>query len=85
MIGTRWTIAGKNSADWSALEPGQTNSDGSRSIGSEHVYTAIAYVRHVRLADGTIWTSDDTLLLAEIRKAAPQIRAFGAVQPDSAK
>src|ERR1043166_3180251 len=55
LIGSRWTVTGKNSADWSPLQPGEASADGTRSYGDEEVFTAIAYVRAARLEDGTIW------------------------------
>lgn len=82
MVGTRWTVTGKNSADWSPLDPGQSNGDGLRSYGEEEVFTGIAYVRLARLKDGTIWRVNDTTLLPLLHKSAPEIEDFGDVKPD---
>jgi hypothetical protein len=83
LVGSRWTVSGRNSADWTPLAPGESNGDGLRGIGSEIVHSAVAYIRHVRLADGTIWTANESELLAALRRAAPHIREFGDVKPDS--
>jgi hypothetical protein len=85
LVGTRWIVSGKNSADWTPLAPGESSGDGTRGVGSEDVHTAIAYVRHVRLSDGTIWSAPESELLTAIKRAAPHIRQFGDVKPDSAK
>ena len=45
VIGSRWTVTGHNSADWSPLGPGESNRDGTIGYGTEEVFTAIAYVR----------------------------------------
>jgi hypothetical protein len=82
LIGSRWTVTGKNSADWSPLPPGASDGDGTRGYGDEEVFTAIAYVRNVRLADGTIWTANDTDLLSRLRKALPEFKDFGDLKPD---
>lgn len=82
LIGSRWTVTGKNSGDWSPLPVGESNGDGTRGYGDEEVFTAIAYVRHVRLADGTIWTANDMDLLSRLRKALPELKDFGDLKPD---
>ena len=82
MIGTRWTVTGRNSADWKPLEPGMSNGDGSSGFGVEEVFTGIAYVRLARFKDGTIWRANDAKLLEQLRKVAPEIEEFGDVKPD---
>ncbi len=82
LLGTRWTVTGKDSADWKPLEPGESNGDGTRSLGAEEVFTGIAYVRLARLKDGTIWKVDDVKLVEQLRKVAPEIDEFGDVKPD---
>ncbi len=82
LIGTRWIITGKNSADWTPLQPGESNGDGTRSYGDEEVFTAIAYVRSARLQDGTVWYVDPAALATELKKAAPNLRQFGSLEPD---
>ena len=82
LIGTRWTVTGKNSADWKPLEPEQSGEDGTRSLGQEEVFTGVAYVRLARLKDGTVWRANDAKLLEQLRKIAPNIEDFGDVKPD---
>jgi hypothetical protein len=82
LIGTKWTVTGKDSADWRPLQPGQSGTDGTRGYGDEEVFTAIAYVRNARLADGTIWKANDTDLIAQLRALDTGIREFGDVKPD---
>lgn len=81
-VGTRWTVTGTNSANWSPLKPGDSSRDGILGYGSEEVFTAIAYVRAVRLADGTVWRVNDAELQQKLRKVAPGIKDFGSVKPD---
>jgi len=44
LIGSPWTVTGKNSADWRPLALGESNRDGTTGYGDEEVFTAIAYV-----------------------------------------
>lgn len=83
LVGTRWTVTGRNSADWSPLQPGASNSDGTRGLGTEEVFTAIAYVRSARLADGSVWRASDADLLAKLRSQVPGFKDFGDLKPDS--
>jgi len=82
LIGSRVTIQGKNSVDWSPLQPGEKSSDGTISLRDEDVFTGIVYVRKVRLADGTVWRADETRLMTELKKVAPGIRNPGSLAPD---
>lgn len=82
LVGTRWTVTGKDSADWRPLQPGATSTDGTIGIGSEEVYTAMIYVRAVRLADGTIWRANMSQVLAEAQKQVPGMRGLGNMEPD---
>lgn len=82
VIGTRWTITGKNSADWQPLSPGESNADGTIAHGSEEVFTAIAYVRAARLKDGTVWRVSETQLINDLKNVAPGIKDFGSTKPD---
>lgn len=81
-VGSRWTVTGTNSANWAPLKPGETSQDGVLSYGPEDVFTAIAYVRSVRFADGTVWRVSDADLLQQLRKVAPNIKDFGNIKPD---
>jgi hypothetical protein len=82
VIGSRWTVTGKNSGDWSPLKPGETSTDGTIGYGTEEVFTAIAYVRSARLADGTVWRVNEAQLMSDLKKVAPGIRDFGSTKPD---
>lgn len=82
MMGTRWTVTGRDSANWSHLPPGESAGDGTRAFGAEEVMTAIAYVRAVRLADGTVWRANEAELLQKLKQVAPGIKDYGSVKPD---
>ena len=82
VIGSRWTVTGKNSGDWRPLASGESGADGTIGFGIEEVFTAIAYVRSARLGNGTVWRVNETQLISELRKVAPGIREFGNVNPD---
>lgn len=45
--------------------------------------TAVAYVRAVRLADGTVWRANEAELLQKLRQVAPGIKEYGSVRPDA--
>jgi hypothetical protein len=81
--GLRWTVTGINSGNWMPLEPGYTGSDTTFSLSTEEVFTSIAYVRAVRLEDGTIWRANVKELLEKLREAAPDIEQFGELNPDT--
>lgn len=82
LIGSRFIVQGISSVNWSPLQPGQASSDGSIGFRDEDVFTGIAYVRRVRLSDGTVWRVDETKLLQELRKVAPGIKNPGSLAPD---
>ena len=82
LIGSRFIVQGVNSVNWLPLQPGQSSSDGSIGFRDEDVFTGIAYVRRVRLSDGTVWRADENRLLQELRKVAPGIRNPGSLAPD---
>ena len=82
LIGERWTVTGHNSANWLPLPPGSASSDGTIGLGEELVFTGVAYVRAVRMADGTVWEVNPTQLLAELRKTVPGFKDFGRLEPD---
>ena len=82
VIGTRWTVTGKNSADWRPFAACDSGTDGTIGYGTEEVFTAIAYVRAARLVDGTVWRANEVEILNSLRKVAPGIKDFGSVKPD---
>jgi hypothetical protein len=81
LVGTLMFIPGTDSANWNPLQPGQSSADGTIGRSEESVMTAIAYVRNVRLADGSVWSVPTDVLLAELRKVSPRIRDFGELSP----
>lgn len=83
LIGSRFIVQGTNSANWSPLQPSQSSSDGSIGFRDEDVFTGIAYVRRVRLSDGSVWRVDESKLLQELKKVAPNIRNPGSLAPDA--
>lgn len=85
MTGSRMLIAGKNSADFTPLQPGETSGDGTIGYGHTHVLTAIVYVRAVRFTDGTLWRVNPSVVAAEVRKAAPRIKEAGPLVPEREK
>jgi hypothetical protein len=83
LVGSRFIVQGTNSVNWSPLPPGQSSSDGSIGFRDEDVFTGIAYVRRVRLRDGTVWRVEESKLLQELKKVAPNIRNPGSLAPDA--
>jgi hypothetical protein len=82
LIGERWTVTGTNSANWNPLPPGASSGDGTIGFRDEQVFTAIAYVRAARLADGTVWEVNPSQLLPELKKVVPGFKDFGKLDPD---
>jgi hypothetical protein len=81
--GLSWTITGNDSDNWMPLQPGYTGSDMAFGLTTEEVFTSIAYVRAVRLKDGTIWRVNVKELLERLRKVAHDIEQFGNVDPET--
>jgi hypothetical protein len=77
--GVRWTITGFNSQNWLPLNPGYTGFDTVFGLTTEEAFTCIAYVRSVRLKDGTVWRADAKELLVKLREVAPDITTFGSL------
>ena len=75
--GIRWTVTGNNKQDWRPLETGYRESDSIASLTTEEVFTGIAYVRAVRLMDGTVWRADMKELKEKIGDIAPDINSPG--------
>jgi hypothetical protein len=80
--GLSWTITGNDSDNWMPLQPGNTGSDITFGLTTEEVFTSIAYVRAVRLKDGTIWRANPKEVLERLRDIAPGIEQFGNVNPE---
>ncbi len=77
----RWLIPGHDSANWAALEPGQTDGDGTIGYGSENAYTGIVYVRAIRFEDGTVWYSNQPDIEKKIAAAVPNLKEIGPIDP----
>jgi len=85
MLGSRTLISGRNSADFTPLQPGEENGDGTIGYGHIHVLTAITYVRAVRFTDGTMWRADTNVVSTEVKKLAPRIKETGPLVPEREK
>jgi hypothetical protein len=83
--GGRWLVPGTNSANYSPLAPGASSSDGTIGIRTEDAYTGFAFVRAVRLQNGTVWMFDEKAVEAEIKKRLPQIKDFRNINPELSK
>jgi hypothetical protein len=83
LIGARSIFPGHNSATYKPLKPGEKDSDGSSSISSDKVYTAIIYIRSIRFTDGTIWRANPADVLASMKAQVPDITDPGKLIPPS--
>lgn len=79
--GGRWLVTGRNSGDWSELQPGETSSDGLVGYEDEPVFTSVVYVRAIRYSDGTVWSADIPKIEAAIRVQLPVLKQLGDVSP----
>jgi hypothetical protein len=75
--GVRWTVTGNNSQDWKPLERGWKENDSTSILTTEDVFTGIAYVRAVRLKNGTVWRADMKELKEKLGTVAPDITELG--------
>jgi hypothetical protein len=80
--GLSWTITGNSSDNWLPLKPGNTGSDMAFGLTTEEVFTSIAYVRSVRLKDGSIWRVNAKEVLESLGNLAPDIEDLGSVNPE---
>jgi hypothetical protein len=78
----RWTVTGRDSGNWEPLQPDQIGGDAALGLGgAEDVFTQIAYVRQVRLEDGTIWQADPNKIAAAVKAAVPGgVREIGDLE-----
>lgn len=79
--GRRWIVGGHNRENFSPLVPGESSQETITGPGHVQAYTAIAYVRTVRLSDGRIWRVDDSVLTRELRRRAPNPDNLGPLVP----
>lgn len=49
--------------------------------GEKDIYTAVGYIRRVRLSDGTIWQVDEVALRNAIKKSVPSLKHIGRISP----
>jgi hypothetical protein len=82
----RWQIPGHNSANYTPLQPGESDGDGTTSLfGTEYAYTGVVYVRAVRFADGTVWYAKEADVAQKIKAALPQLTEVGPLVPEAKK
>ena len=81
-IGGVWMIPGKNSANWTPLNPGERSNDGLNGVRAERVMTAFVYVREVLQANRSVWTFQPSAVEREIRRLMPAIRDIGNLDPE---
>lgn len=85
LVGARGTIPGVDSANYTALRPGQTGSDGFGGHDEDSLFTSLIYVRHVRLQDGSVWRADLNKVRSELKRLVPDITDPGEVDPKPPK
>ena len=79
--GGRWLIPGHDSANWAALAPGESDSDGTIGFRDEDAFTGVVYVRAIRFEDGTVWYSNQNEVEQKIKASIPQLREVGQIDP----
>jgi hypothetical protein len=77
-----WSLTGRGGNDWTPLGPGESSRDLTRAAGQDDAYTEIAWVRRVRLQDGTIWEANEAEVLRDAHRAAPDIRDLGELRSE---
>lgn len=80
--GRRWIVGGHNHKDFSPLVPGESSQDVLTGPGHLQAYTAVAYVRTVRLSDGRIWRVNESVLVRELKRKVPNVDDVGPLVPD---
>ncbi|MBI3015138.1 MAG: hypothetical protein HYY65_08795 [Candidatus Tectomicrobia bacterium] len=80
--GFRRTVGGHNRGDFSPLVPGESSQDVVTGPGHSHIYTAISYVRTVRLSDGRIWRVNESVLARELLRRVPNLEKLGPLVPE---
>lgn len=82
LIGSKGVFAGKSSANWTPLHPGETSEDGLVNHGTSYVYTGIAYVGAVRYADGKVWIADPEKVAEAIKQLGIEVKELKGLGPD---
>jgi hypothetical protein len=83
--GGRWMITGHDSANWTPLGSGETSGDGLIGFRSSEALTAMVYVRAIRFADGTVWTSNLSEVEQRLKRELPQLKDVGTLDPGPKK
>jgi hypothetical protein len=78
-----WSLKGHGANDWTPLGAGEGSRDATRAAGADDAYTEIAWVRRVRLQDGTIWDANEADVLRDAHRAAPDIRDLGELRSEA--
>jgi hypothetical protein len=76
-----WSVTGLGRGDWNALAPGAESGRGENLLGvKKYAFSALLIVRGVRTAEGTVWEVNQDQLVGEVRKLAPDLRDFRAME-----
>lgn len=78
-----WSLTGHGGNDWTPLGAGESSRDATRALGQDDTYAEIAWVRRVRLQDGTVWEANDAEVLRDAHRAAPDIRDLGELRSEA--
>ena len=81
----RWLNPGHDSANWTPLKPGESDGDATIGYAASDAFTALVYVRAVRLSDGTVWTSNQLQVEQRIKTLLPQLKEVGTLDPGPKK
>lgn len=84
-LGSRTVITGRNSVDFRPLPPGESSTDGYYGYGHTDTFTAVAYVKTVRLADGTVWQANEAQVRASLKNLLPHVTDYGSIAPEKQK
>ncbi|HEY0072608.1 MAG TPA: hypothetical protein VGB77_00785 [Abditibacteriaceae bacterium] len=63
------------------FSPGALGTQNVTLSGEKDIYTAVGYIRRVRLSDGTIWQVDEATLRNSIKKSVPSLKQIGRIFP----
>jgi hypothetical protein len=63
------------------FSPGAVGAQNAALSAEKDIYTAVGYIRRVRLSDGTIWQVDEVALRNSIKKSVPSLKQIGRLSP----
>jgi hypothetical protein len=63
------------------FNPGAVGAQNVSLSGENDIYTAVSYIRRVRLSDGTVWQVDESTLRSRIKNAVPGLKQIGRLSP----